>query len=67
MNKLSAILKTAFLTTIISGCTFNLTIDTDYAAQRDNGGPIEEEVTTNNKTEADPNVDANIDIPGAAL
>lgn len=67
MSKLSAILKTAFLALLISGCTFNITIDTDYAAQRDNGGPIEEEVTTNNKTETDPKVDANLDVPVEAL
>ncbi|AFB83937.1 hypothetical protein VPT02_063 [Vibrio phage VPT02] len=52
---------------MISGCTFNFTIDTDYAAQRDHGGPIEEEVTTNNKTETDPNVDANVEVPGGVL
>ncbi|AUG85130.1 hypothetical protein FDJ19_gp168 [Vibrio phage Ceto] len=67
MSKLSTILNTTCLSLIISGCTFNFTIDTDYASQRDHGGPIEEEVTTHNKTETDPNVDANIEVPGAAL
>lgn len=65
MNKLLAISKTAFLTLAISGCTFNFTIDTDYAAQRDHGGPIEEEVTTHNRT--DPDVDTSIKVPGAEL
>lgn len=57
MKNLYLILSLAFL---VSSCTINLQIDTDYAAQRDGGGNIEEEVTTETTSETSPDVEASI-------
>lgn len=45
---------------LVSSCTINLQIDTDYAAQRDGSGNIEEEVTTETTSETSPDVEASI-------
>lgn len=55
------------LTLVISGCTFTLNIDTDYAAQRDGDGRIEEEVTTSTSAKTDPTLDTSIEVPGGML
>ncbi|USL90040.1 hypothetical protein [Vibrio phage vB_VpaS_CHI] len=49
---------------LLTGCTINLQIDTDYASQNGGGGSIEEEVTTESSASNAPTVDANVDTAG---
>lgn len=63
MKKLYMILNLACL--VISGCTINLQIDTDYASQNESDGEIQEQVTTEASTT--PTVDVTADIQGEGL
>lgn len=47
---------------LLSGCTLNLTIETDYASQNGGGGDINEEVTA--ETTTTPTVDIKADANG---
>ena len=46
---------------LMSGCTINLQIDTDYASQNGGGGSIEEEVTTEAVSSITPTTDLEVD------
>lgn len=47
---------------LISGCTIQLNIDTDYASQNDSDGEIQEKVTT--ESTAIPTVDIKAEADG---
>lgn len=64
MRKLWATLAAAFL---VTSCTINLQIDTDFAAQKESGGVINEEVTTSATSETDPAVDVSANVEGETL
>lgn len=45
---------------LLSGCTFNFTISTDYASQNKGSGTIQEETENINETEQSTEVDARL-------
>lgn len=53
-----------FIAMLMTGCTINLQIDTDYASQNGGGGTVNEEVTTESTASNTPTVDANVDTTG---
>lgn len=60
MKKLCLTLSLMFL---VTSCTINLQIDTDYASQNGGGGTVNEEVTTESTASNTPTVDATVDNP----
>ena len=45
---------------LLTGCTFNFVISTDYAAQNESSGSIAEETETVNETEQSTELDARL-------
>ncbi|MGL4638559.1 MAG: hypothetical protein ACRCVX_02355 [Shewanella sp.] len=59
----SVMLVIAGLILVIAGCSINLTIETDYASQRDGDGIIKEEVFAESTAESKAKVDATVEAP----
>lgn len=49
---------------LVTSCTINLQIDTDYASQAGGGGSINEEVTTDATATTTPTVEADVTADG---
>lgn len=43
--------RAILISMLLTGCTFNFTINTDYASQNEGSGSILEEFTSENETE----------------
>lgn len=55
--------KAACITLVLlAGCSINLTIETDYASQRDHGGNMTEEQQVEAKAESKADVDVKADL-----
>jgi len=52
---------------LISGCTINLQIDTDYASQNNSDGEIQEKVTTESTASNTPTVEVTADVERGGL
>lgn len=52
---------------LVSSCTIQLNIDTDYASQNESDGEIQEKVTTKSDATTTPTVDTSIELPEAGL
>lgn len=62
MRKLYLMLGLVFL---VTSCTINLQIDTDYASQNNSDGEIQEKVTTESTASNTPTVDTSLEVPEA--
>lgn len=62
MRKLYLMLGLVFL---VTSCTIQLNIDTDYASQNDSDGEIQEKVSTESKSTTTPTVDTSLEVPEA--
>lgn len=55
------------LASLVTSCTINLQIDTDYASQNRSDGEIQEKVTTESTASNTPTVDVTADVEPGVL